>query len=433
MQTIINFLLNHTPLFYWTQSLWRDEAFSVWISQDSWAEVIRRTSGDFNPPLYYLLLNVWMRIFGKTEIALRGLSVFFFLLFLIAIYYFALRLFKTQRFATVTTLLAALNPMLLYFAFELRMYSLLVLLSTLSMYFLWTKQWRWHVLVTTLGLYTQPYMLFVLAAQNFYLLVNRQLKRAIVQSATVFLLFLPWVPTLLTQLKESGPMWMYPVDFNLVQSVLGNIFLGYEGTPGNLWWVTKLVSVVLLLVIFWLWQQKQKKVEFRLFMSWTFIPIIAVLIVSLVKPIYVHRYLIYCTVGEIFLLAYFLTTLKNTRAQKLITFTCMVLLIGANVLTVAFHRKTPIRTAFAEISMLLKSGDSVYAASPLIYYEALYYVSKAPVFLYNPDGISMPRYVGSIGMPPDTWKSEFPRFPNRAFTIAENGSYTINSILFKPL
>ena len=215
MQTIINFLLNHTPLFYWTQSLWRDEAFSVWISQDSWAEVIRRTSGDFNPPLYYLLLNVWMRIFGKTEIALRGLSVFFFLLFLIAIYYFALRLFKTQRFATVTTLLAALNPMLLYFAFELRMYSLLVLLSTLSMYFLWTKQWRWHVLVTTLGLYTQPYMLFVLAAQNFYLLVNRQLKRAIVQSATVFLLFLPWVPTLLTQLKESGPMWMYPVDFNL--------------------------------------------------------------------------------------------------------------------------------------------------------------------------------------------------------------------------
>ena len=166
MQAIINFLFNHTPLFYWTQSLWRDEAFSVWIAQDSWFEVIKRTSGDFNPPLYYLLLNVWMRLFGRSEIALRGLSIFFFLLFLLVIYYFALRLFKTQRFAVVTTLFTAFNPMLLYFAFELRMYSLLVLLSTLSMYFLWTKKWRWHVLVTTLGLYTQPYMLFVLAAQN---------------------------------------------------------------------------------------------------------------------------------------------------------------------------------------------------------------------------------------------------------------------------
>lgn len=433
MQTIINFLLNHTPLFYWTQSLWRDEAFSVWIAQGSWAEVIQRTSSDFNPPLYYLLLNIWIQLFGKGEIALRGLSVLFFLLFLIAVYRFALLLFKSERIVITTTLLAALNPMLLYHAFELRMYSLLVLLSTLSMFFLWTKKWRWHVLVTVLGLYTQPYMLFVLAAQNFYLLLTKQLKRVVIQSGAVFLLFLPWIPTLLTQLRNSGHMWMYPVDLNLFLSVLGNLFMGYEGTPGNLWWIMTLISLAILTVTVRLWRKKQKQSELLFLMSWIFFPVVAILIISLVKPVYVHRYLIYCTVGEIFLLSYFLTTIKNVRLQKKLIVTSLLLLTAANIWTVAFHRKTPIRNTFAEIKTLLKPDDLVYVASPLIFYEALYYIPDRPVFLYNPEGITMPRYVGSVGMPPDTWAYEFPRYPNRAFMIQEKGQYTVKSIIIKPL
>ncbi len=79
-QTVISFINNHTPLLYLTQSLWRDEAFSVWITQDSLGEVIRRTGGDFNPPLYYILLHFWMRIFGRSEVTLRSLSLVFFII-----------------------------------------------------------------------------------------------------------------------------------------------------------------------------------------------------------------------------------------------------------------------------------------------------------------------------------------------------------------
>jgi uncharacterized membrane protein len=99
MQKIVDFLQNHTPLLYWTQSLWRDEAFSVWIAQDSLSEVIQRTSGDFNPPLYYVLLNLWMRIFGSTEIGLRRFSVLAFVLTLPLVYLLAKKIFKSSKWA----------------------------------------------------------------------------------------------------------------------------------------------------------------------------------------------------------------------------------------------------------------------------------------------------------------------------------------------
>src|SRR3989344_2939011 len=77
---MMDFLFNRTPLYFMTQSLWRDEAFSYLLAQKSIIDIIRLTAQDFNPPFYYIMLHFWISIFGKSEIALRSLSFVFFAL-----------------------------------------------------------------------------------------------------------------------------------------------------------------------------------------------------------------------------------------------------------------------------------------------------------------------------------------------------------------
>ncbi len=430
VETLINLIQSHTPLLYWTQSLWRDEAFSVWIAKDGIQQAIVRTSGDFNPPLYYILLSIWMSLFGNSEVALRGLSVMAFLLFLIVVYRFSRILFRSQKAAVYTTLLMLTNPMLVYFAFELRMYSLLILFTTLSMYMLYVANWKWYIISAVLGLYTQPFMAFVILSQSVYLLFTKRLRTSIRNGICIAVLYIPWLPTLITQFRASGPMWMYPVDLTLATSALGNVLLGYEGTPGNLWWVMQLVSLLIIICAYLLWRKKSERPVALFWLTWISMPLITVLAISLVKPIYVHRYVIYVTVAEVFLLAHFVLSINPRRYRLAFGGFILLLFLTVNFFTVAFHRKVPIRDTFKEINSLLKSEDIVYAETPLVFYESLYYTRAGnQVYLYNPHRITPPRYVGAGGMPETIWVSSPPQYPKRAFLVRENGQFYMMSTL----
>ena len=78
--SLINFLTAKTPLLYLTQSIWRDEGFSYFMAKPNIFGVIINSAHDFNPPLYYLILHFWMKLVGESDIALRMMSLIFFLL-----------------------------------------------------------------------------------------------------------------------------------------------------------------------------------------------------------------------------------------------------------------------------------------------------------------------------------------------------------------
>lgn len=61
-----------------TSSFWLDELWTVWtigdVAGDGIAVVLQRALTDAHPPLYYLSLNGWAAVFGRSETALRGFS-----------------------------------------------------------------------------------------------------------------------------------------------------------------------------------------------------------------------------------------------------------------------------------------------------------------------------------------------------------------------
>ncbi len=129
---MFDFVLNHSPLLYFTQSIWRDEAFSVLVAQKPLAAIIPKFT--FEPPLYYIFLHFWIKIFGTSEIAIRSLSLLGFILATIVVIHFAEKLFRKHWLSWFLPLLFFLNPMLLYYAFEVRAYGWYMFFIVLSMY-----------------------------------------------------------------------------------------------------------------------------------------------------------------------------------------------------------------------------------------------------------------------------------------------------------
>src|SRR5215213_1251902 len=110
---------------------WIDEGLSVGIADRPLTDIPGVLGQDGSPPLYYMLLNVWMSVFGRSEEATHALSVLFAVLAVPAAWWAADVLFG-RRAAWMAGALAATNPFLTHYAQETRMYALTVLLGLVA-------------------------------------------------------------------------------------------------------------------------------------------------------------------------------------------------------------------------------------------------------------------------------------------------------------
>jgi uncharacterized membrane protein len=185
------------------QSFWLDEAAQLLMSQNSLNFLWFGRSADFHPPLFYLLTHYWL-VLGKSEFVLRLLPLGFGVMSIYFIYIFAKKIFN-EKTALLTSLFIAISQFHIYYSQEMRMYSTLGFFGILSMYFLWHKKWIWYLLATIALIYTHYAGLFLVATQIIWIiLMERQhLKKFILSLAGVFIIFLPWIPQLLKQLKAG--------------------------------------------------------------------------------------------------------------------------------------------------------------------------------------------------------------------------------------
>ena len=443
---MLNFLLTHTPLLYLTQSLWRDEAYSILVAQKPIAFFFGKLT--FEPPLYYILLHFWMKLFGTSEIAARSLSLVAFMFATIVVIVWAEKLFGKHWLAWFLPIFFFLNPMLLYYAFEVRTYGWYILFATVSLFAYMEKKWRWYVAATVLGFYTHSFFILLPFVQGVhYLFTHRKIFHIrhitslfidpMIQSlVSIGLLTSPWLLVIMQASRKLTSSWYYPVDFHLIRSVLGNIFFGYEGTPAFLWPATAGVSIILLMIfLFTLTSKETRRRNFFFFLA-IFIPLIIVIGISFIKPLFVNRYLIPVTIAQVFLISFAIEKIQRSALQKFAGLTSLVIILGANIIAPSFHKKIDIRNTMMQINALKTKQDIIFAQTPLVLFESMYY-SKEPsrVFLYNPNDSAFPWYVGDIIITPSVMATSLPAYPIRAFLVKEDGSFMVvyqTSVTAKP-
>ncbi len=215
---------------------WIDEGLSVGIASHPLAHIPSVLQQDGSPPLYYLILHVWMALFGRGEVATHELSLLFGLLTIPVSYWAGASLFS-RRAGVICAVLAAGAPYLTTYAQETRMYALLALLSIVisaSFVHAFVLRHRRYLAVfavaLTAALYTHNWALFlgITTAMAFLLCVwsvpadqRRALWRdGAIAFGAVLVLYAPWLPTLVYQARHTGAPWdLPPVIWSISQGL----------------------------------------------------------------------------------------------------------------------------------------------------------------------------------------------------------------------
>lgn len=430
-----NWFLSHSPLLYFTQSLWRDEAFSVLVAEKPISFIVHNLT--FEPPVYYILLHYWIRVFGTGEIAVRSLSLMGFMFACFVVIVWCETLFRKHWLSWFTPVMFITNPMLVYYAFEIRTYGWYTFFAVLSLFAYSGRRWRLWVIATILGFYTHTYFLFLFVSQGIHwMFVNRKklakpfslIRDPMVASSILAIsAMLPWIIRIAKEAPTLKQSWYFPVNGNLVKSVVGNMYIGYEGTPWHMWGFTANLSLVLVILFGIAVSHASTRGRAWVFLAGVVIPLAVVIGVSFIKPLFVNRYLISVTVAEIFLVALAIETIKNHMFQKIFALFTLFFSLGFNFWYPSRHAKLDIRTTIQEINAIRKTNDIILVTSPLIFFESLYYAKdRSAVFLYNPHNSPFPWYVGGVLVNSNQMIADVPVHPpTRAFVVSDDGSFTI--------
>jgi mannosyltransferase len=248
------------------QSYWNDEGISLGLAGRDVPTILRSAAADIHPPGYYLLLKGWHALTGDSEFALRAFSALAGLA-LVALLYHLGRAYFDRPAAVAAALLGALNPFLIYYSQEARMYELAAALGAASflLFSLWLRSSRppgspygdrrlavGYVLVTAAGLYTHYAFAFVVLAENLAALgglmahghapagqprrpgPSRLAVWLGLQAATL-VLFLPWLPTAVHQLLNWPAATEHPALLAALPDLWRYLVVGRTLELGSAW------------------------------------------------------------------------------------------------------------------------------------------------------------------------------------------------------
>ncbi len=215
-----------------TSELWLDEALTVNIARLPLGDLHTALERDGAPPLFYVLLHIWTGVFGDGRVAVRTLPALISLAAFVPAWFVGRRLARRAPEAMrafvpwALILLLASSPYAIRFATEVRMYSLtilLVLLGQLALARVFDRPTIGRAGVLGLAvaalLSSQYWALYLLAVVGLALIwmawrgAQRhpaQRHAALVAiGGLVFggVLFLPWIPTFLSQTAHTGTPW----------------------------------------------------------------------------------------------------------------------------------------------------------------------------------------------------------------------------------
>lgn len=332
------------------QSIWFDEALSIYYSQVPLSDVLGLRSN--TPPLYYLLLHFWLQIMGNSEFSTRLLSLFFGTIGIFSIYILGSLIFNKIT-GIYSALLLAVSPIHIYYSQEIRTYALFFLLTLLSMYFYVKLKEGFskgsvvgYIVFSVLLIYSHLYGVFILLAQNIdqFIIHNfkqlRKFKSWILLQLVIIILYIPW----LIQLPEIIATKTYPW---IPRPNLLILFpLSYTFTAGK---VFSFYGLFLILVFFYVgfrYPFKSVKKESILLISWLLVPVVIPLMYSLMfTPVFIIKYAIIASFSLFLIVAYSLYNMKTFKKRGVAYSHRIVLMLFA-VRTTKYNNKRFLERGF---------------------------------------------------------------------------------------
>lgn len=407
-------------------------------------EIISIISRDTSPPLWNIWEWIVFNTFGTDEIYIRGLAFTFFL----GAVFFTYKvggLLWGKKTGLLAGILTFLNPFFFIYAFEGRMYSILALGVTASMYFFLkiTKAEKkikridqiGYVLATLWALYSHHFAIFAIFLQGVWFLYEiffGKRKKVLVIFKLFILVglgYLPWLYPLYTQVNlVSGGFWLgKPSAKDLVGMMLEYLAAGIRNenlqlplTNYPFYKIAVVAAGVLLFLRRW-----HLNIKFTFFtLLWFLGPILLTWIVSQkFQSIFFNRYLLYTIPGAMLIVA------SSRRKISTIILTLLLSLFLFMDYDYFMHpRKLSFRDLAAYIKETQKEEDFLinwYSNGTHHIWETKYYGIPAPIYVAEGGG-ELPFFVGTALMEPEDIIREIPEGDSRVGVITSGPIDEVN-------
>ena len=395
------------------QDIWGDEAFSIFLSQQPLRHVIAG-GADTHPPLYPVLLFVWLRLFGSTAFATRSLSVLIGVLAVPLTFIFAKRLVSNQpRVKWSAVLLTAISPLLIYYSQETRMYELVTVLALASTYMMLrvidrpdARTRAAYFVTTLLAMYTHYSAFFVIAAQNLFALFHwRKDRAALLRWFTLQLVlaiaYVPWIIVQTSFLSGKANSRFDEWGWRGIEMIFGKTFLSFSAGLTVDYPIIQITSVVFLAIaalgVFALVKKLGRGDEHPTASQSTWlapvyfiVPVIVAYLVNPVMPFFYERYVLVALPGFIITIALGVDSIARHRAFAAAGIAGVFVIVSAysqwNYYFNDAYAKGKYGQMMAYVSSHAQPGDALILNNPLQKPLYLYYAPRGIPAYFFPDG-----------------------------------------------
>ncbi len=293
------------------QELRGDETFGYFFSLNSLPEIVRSTLSlhEPHPVASYFLQHGWLSLAGHSEFALRFVSAWFGVLSVTLLYRLGRRLGLGAWTSILAAALMAVSPYAVWHSQDARMYTISLALTLASTWLALEvirsggrlRYGLAYVLVSLLALHTHYFAVFVLLAQNIFVLclaaVDRPIRRIAVRwllyQALLGLLWLPWLLVAASTLTGYAGTGNSPAFASMLQRSLSVFGVGETIPAAQRNAVAVLSGILLLLGAVRLTLAGPLARRILLLLAlYLVVPLLATWLSALQRPIFNERYLI---------------------------------------------------------------------------------------------------------------------------------------------
>jgi mannosyltransferase len=401
------------------QSLWRDEVDAICFAQAPLLKELPQTALSFTPtcppnipelleafrqpgfngPLYFLILRGAILLFGYSEFALRIFSLMCGVISVALLCALGTRWFN-RAVGLIAGALLAFSAYQVWYSQEAKMYTLITLLALASIYFLRraVEEGRWRfwigvVVCTSLAMGSHILAALLIPVQVIMFLLwwpysRRHLSAGIVALGCVtmpYLLSVGWERVqLIFQAAETG-FTRYTLGEML--GVLGRAYTGGILNTTEERWLLIVTGAAAALAIFGLISidapPRPPSIPDRILTrisiaAWALIPVAAIALISINRPLFTDRYLIWAQPAFYLAVALGVYALWEWfKPLAVIAFAALIVMNSVGVITQATTPfKSDFRSAAHAIAQQFQPGDLVVFQIPHVQYTFDYYFRR---------------------------------------------------------
>jgi uncharacterized membrane protein len=341
-----------------------------------------------NPPLHFIILHFWIKLFGISAFSVRMPSLIFSVLTAFFVYETGRKFFNI-RIAVFASLLFTLSNYNQLFAHEARMYSLFELLSVVSMYAFLSliknpKSRKFIILFTVsniLLIFSHFFGFFIIIVQIISCVIIKDfrvkvLKVYSISLLIVFISYLPYLKIFISRFYASSQgTWVEASDFQSSYEMI----VGFSNAP-----VIATFFILILLAAFgkliYRKEFMQTSVSARINAVWFIFPFFFMYFISLKYlpfniPMFLDRYLVFISVAFYFIVALAVDYLFKPKKITLSLFGILIFLMAFTFQPDVDNLRQA-KDAVLKVKELKTPGSVVLICPPFFSYNFGYYYNS---------------------------------------------------------